>query len=108
MQVRLEIGCSDRETGELTGFLDEEGIPVPWELVERLYRKAMRNYRPHPLDCRGILFRTVPGDASAVKSSLGWENLFTRGLEIIPVTAADHLAMIRETPNVSNLAREMN
>jgi thioesterase domain-containing protein/acyl carrier protein len=99
-----------KENGELTGFLDEEGMPLPWELIERLYRKAMRNYRPHPLDCRGILFRTAPEDelAGAVNGSLGWENLFTRGLEIIPVTAADHVALIRETPNVLNLAREMN
>jgi amino acid adenylation domain-containing protein len=94
---------------ELTHMLDEQGMPLPWGLLDRLFRNIMQSYRPYPLDSRGILFRTDSTDAEqavrAFDDTLGWKNLFVRGLEIVPMIG-DHLSMIRE--HNSTLALEMN
>jgi len=94
---------------ELIHMLDEQGMPLPGGLLDRLYRNLEKSYRPRPLDSRGILFTTDSSDAEkavrAFDGSLGWKNLFTRGLEIIPMIG-DHLSMIRE--HNSTLAREMD
>jgi amino acid adenylation domain-containing protein len=89
---------------------DEEAPPSHWGLIHRLYTKAMMGYHPRCLACRGILFRADPDDeefARGIDDRLGWANLFSEGLEIIPV-AADHQAMIRETVHKVMLAREIN
>jgi thioesterase domain-containing protein len=39
--------------------------------------------------------------------SLGWADLFGKGLDIIQVTG-DHFTMMREHPHDQNLAREMS
>ena len=44
---------------ELTAFLDEKGIPLRWFLMERLYTEIERNYRPEPIDCRGMFWAGV-------------------------------------------------
>jgi thioesterase domain-containing protein len=107
--VRVAEYRDAEQSGELSASFDEEGIPMQWALIERLYRKASKNYRPRRLDCRGILFRATPkdeGKAAALDGTLGWKNLFTAGLEIVPV-AGDHHSMI-QPPNNLTLAREVN
>jgi thioesterase domain-containing protein len=85
--------------GELTAFLDEEGVPLRWRLVERLYAQIEQNYRPRPLDCHGIIFRTEFMDRHhAVRvfdDCLGWDGLFIRGLDTF-VASGDHFSMVRE------------
>jgi len=98
------------DLGPLTPKFDDLGVPLRWRLVERLYLNALRSYRARRLDCRGILFRADPEDERVVRAldvSLGWKNLFGRGLKIIQMTG-DHLTMVWQRPHDLALAREMS
>jgi amino acid adenylation domain-containing protein len=93
---------------EHTCMPDEQGAPLPWRLVERLFTKIFDSYHPRRLDSRGVLFRSEPPDKDytrAFDDSLGWKNLFAGGLEIIP-TLGDHLSMFRQHNQA--LAQQMN
>ena len=93
---------------DLTAVLDEEGVPLPGGMLGRVYKRIGDSYRPRRLDSRGVLFRTdqIKGDAVLRDDdSQGWNSLFTRGLEIIPMVG-DHLSMIRE--HHPKLALEMD
>jgi thioesterase domain-containing protein len=99
-----------RDPGELTTKLDTLGRPMHWPLINRLYDNSLRSYRLRRLDCRGVLFRadrTEDCPSAKVDDSLGWADLFGKGLEIIQVTG-DHYTMMREHPHDQNLAREMS
>jgi thioesterase domain-containing protein len=99
-----------RDPGELTTKLDTLGRPMHWPLINRLYDNSLRSYRLRRLDCRGVLFRADRSEdcpAANVDYSLGWADLFSKGLEIIQVTG-DHFTMMRERPHDQNLAREMS
>jgi amino acid adenylation domain-containing protein len=81
-----------------SNMVDEQGAPVPWELIEGLYMKILQSYRPRRLNARGILVRSEPPDekySRAFDDSLGWRNLFAGGLKIIPLLG-DHYSAIRE------------
>jgi thioesterase domain-containing protein len=97
------------DPNDLTTIFDEQGTPLPGRLLERVYVKIADSYHPRCLDTRGVLFQTEPIDGDAVvrgfDNSQGWQNLFSRGLEIIPMVG-DHLSMIREHHPI--LALEMN
>jgi amino acid adenylation domain-containing protein len=88
------------QTDPLTPHFDEQGVPLRWSLVNRLYENAENLYDPRPVDCRGILFRSglsgkaVP-HAAAHEISLGWAGLFDGGFEIVPV-AGGHDSMTAE------------
>ena len=88
----------------LTSLVDEQGVSLPWSLVDRLYRNARELYDVHPLNCRGILFRS---NVERIDGSLGWKGLFTRGLEIIPLTG-DHHAILQDKQHRATLARKMS
>ena len=83
----------------LTSFSDQEGIPLRWKLIERLYIEIERHHRLEPLDCRGIVIRSEFLDRhSALRAKdeyLGWEMLFKRGLEAMSVSS-NHFSMVRE------------
>jgi thioesterase domain-containing protein len=99
-----------RNPGELTTKLDTLGRPMYWPLIERLYDNSLRSYRLRRLDCRGILFRadrTEDCPSANVDCSLGWADLFGKGLDIIQVTG-DHYTMMREHPYDQALAQEMS
>ena len=71
----------------VTIMFDEQGVPLPWEFLEQLYTHILKSYRPRRLDSRGTLFRSEAPDqqyARAFDDSLGWNNLFAQGLEIVP------------------------
>jgi thioesterase domain-containing protein/acyl carrier protein len=95
-----------RNPDDLTAVLDEEGMPLPWGILDRAYTRILESYRPRLLESRGVLFRT---DGNAVlrgfDDSQGWNNLFSRGLEIVPVIG-DHISMVSEHHPM--LARQMN
>jgi len=93
----------------LSGLLDEQGMPVPWELLDRLYDEIGRTYRLRSMDSRGVLLRTAEFDGKRVDhapgDALGWENLFNRGLEIIDIPG-EHYSIWGE--QIPTLAREMD
>jgi amino acid adenylation domain-containing protein len=97
----------DLET--LSGVLDERGIPMPWALLERLYGEMEKSYRFRRLDCRGVLFRTGEFEGKQLgydpDDALGWENLFTRGVEVIPI-AGHHFSIWGK--QIPTIAREIN
>jgi len=91
-----------------TVLLDEQGMPLPSELLERLYSKVDKTYYPSSLDSGGVLFRTYENGGQAVRAlddMLGWKDLFTRGLEIIPL-AGDHFSIFPD--QIPTIAREVN
>jgi thioesterase domain-containing protein len=95
--------------GPLTVRCDDSGKPLPWAMVERVYSNALKTYPLECLDSRGVLFRADPQDeipARAIDGSLGWDNLFRNGLEIIQMTG-DHLTMMQKPHNLA-LAHEMS
>ena len=96
------------DLGVLTARCDDLGMPLHWALVERVYSNALKNYRLNCLDCRGVLFRADSEEERPVRAldvSLGWDNLFDRGLEIIQTTG-DHRTMMKK-PHSLALAREI-
>ena len=97
----------DLET--LSGVLDEQGMPMPWALLERLYGEMDKTYRFRRLDCRGVLFRTGEFEGKQLgydpDDALGWENLFTQGVEVIPV-AGHHFSIWGK--QIPTIAREVN
>jgi thioesterase domain-containing protein len=99
-----------RDPGELTTKLDTLGRPMHWPLINRLYDNSLRSYRLRRLDCRGVLFRADRSEdcpSAKLDYSLGWADLFGKGLDIVQVTG-DHYTMMREHPHDQNLAREMS
>jgi thioesterase domain-containing protein len=92
-----------RDMDEFTARMDELGEPLRWGLVERIYTEALRTYRLRPLDSRGFLFTTATKDqrlAGVMDESLGWNNLFNGGLEIIPTPGSHAAILLREPYNV--------
>ena len=95
--------------GPLTVKRDDLGTPLHWGRVEQIYSYAVKNYCLRRLDCRGALFLADPKEerpARDLDGSLGWDNLFGRGLEIIQMTG-DHLT-IMQRPYSLALAREIS
>jgi thioesterase domain-containing protein len=99
-----------RDLDELTEKSDDLGMPLHWALVEGVYANALSSYRLRSLDSRGFLFRTDAKDqrfARAIDDSLGWKNLFSRGLEIIEIPGGHQTMMLREPYNLM-LAQKMS
>ena len=93
-----------------TTILDEEGVPVDWELIWRLHENVLRKYRPERTDIKGVLFRADPADETIdglLGRNLGWAGIFGSGLEVVSVTG-DHLSMIWSTEHNAALAKSMN
>jgi len=89
-------------------LVDREDKPVEQVLL-RFKRMTEKSFHPRPLDASGVLIRTkltieelLPG----LNFSLGWRDLFARGIEIIRA-AGDHNSMVGDK-NVAALARQIN
>ena len=93
----------------LSSVLDEQGMPVPWGLLDRLYREMDKTYRFRRLDSRGVLFRTGEFEGKQIDyevgDALGWENLFTGGVEVIPVAGHHYSIWGSQIPAI---AQEIN
>jgi thioesterase domain-containing protein len=99
-----------RVPGKLTTKLDTLGRPMQWHTIERLYANSLRAYQLRRLDARGVVFRADRAEdcpSSMPDNSLGWSNLFGKGLEIVQVTGG-HETMMRESPHDLRLACEMS
>ena len=99
-----------RVPGKLTTKLDTLGRPMQWHMIERLYANSLRDYRLRRLDARGVVFRADRAEdcpSPMPDHSLGWSNLFGKGLEIVQVTGG-HETMMRESPHDLRLACEMS
>ena len=85
--------------GELTTTFDDEGTPLPWGLLARLYAQIEKHYHPQPVDCRGIIFRIDFMDSHksvrVLDENLGWGRLFTRGVAAFSL-AGDHISIFRK------------
>jgi amino acid adenylation domain-containing protein len=78
---------------------------VSWEILERVYRNARKNYRLRPLASRAIVFRAQASEMAyfyAVDPALGWQGLLTRGIEVIE-TPGDHFSLLKR-PHLLTLA----
>jgi amino acid adenylation domain-containing protein len=78
---------------------------VSWEILERVYRNARKNYRLRPLASRAIIFRAQASEMAlfyAVEPDLGWQGLLTRGIEVIE-TPGDHFSLLKR-PHLLTLA----
>jgi thioesterase domain-containing protein len=97
-----------QRTARLSGFFDEDGVPIEQTVVDRLTRKARRSWRVQPLDASGVLIRSqVPGEGPpGYDLANGWGDLFDRGLEIVEATG-DHNSIVAEE-NRPALARLIN
>jgi thioesterase domain-containing protein len=98
-----------KQLREVSAHFDEGGMPIHWSLLNRVYTEVAKPYRLRSLNSNGILFVAQPEDErriAALYPSLGWENLFTKGLEIIPVPG-DHVTMIRQRSNSLFLGQKL-
>jgi amino acid adenylation domain-containing protein len=97
-------GPSSRSSGRASLLFGEMAPTVPIKLLRRI-RDA---YEFKRLDTRAVLFRCQDDIYSThtLKGQMGWEGLFTRGLEIIE-TPGNHAALLQE-PNLQELATRID
>jgi amino acid adenylation domain-containing protein len=90
----------------LSGVLDEEGMPVPWGVLDRLYGEMDKTYRFSRLDSRGVVFRTSEFEGKQLghdpDDAMGWENLFTGGVEVIPVAGHHYSIWGTQIPAIAH------
>jgi thioesterase domain-containing protein len=85
-------------------------LQVPWAIIARIYRHAMRSYQPKQLAARGLLF--VSQDDWMAKAyrplddSLGADRVFAGGVEVIDVPG-NHVTILNEE-HLPELAEKIN
>jgi len=92
-----------------TTILDEEGVPVDGDLLNRVYDNILNDYRPQHLDTKGVLFRADSAgeiDGGILGKDQGWAGVFGRGLEVVFVTG-DHLSIVRSKEHNLALVNSM-
>src|SRR6185369_11741291 len=90
-----------RKLKKVSVMVGAQDLPSPGARA-RLYVNMFKSYHPRPLNSRGILFRSESLDESdeeryyrRAANCLGWNNLFTGGLEIVSVPG-NHYSMMRQ------------
>ncbi len=85
-------------------------LQVPWAIIARIYRQAMRGYQPRQLSARGILFVSQDDWMSKMyrqqDDSLGTARYFKDGIEVVNVPG-NHVTILDE-PHLPELARQIN
>jgi amino acid adenylation domain-containing protein len=89
-----------------TVVLDENGVPIEWEVIRRIQDNILKTYQPPYTNVRGVLFRA--GNENEVidgilGEDMGWAGAFAEGLEVI-TTIGDHLSMVRSSEHKRTLA----
>lgn len=95
-----------RRNSKPTVLLDENGVPIEWEVIKRLQNNIMKTYRPPRTCVRGVLFRASHESEvidGILGEDMGWAGVFGKGLQVI-TTAGDHLSMIRSREHKTTLA----
>jgi hypothetical protein len=90
-----------------TVILDEDGVPIAWEVIKRLHGNVMRTYQPSRTSVRGVLFRAGHENEvidGILGEDMGWTGVFGGGLEVI-LTTGNHLSMIRSSEHKETLAQ---
>jgi hypothetical protein len=99
----------EADLSTLSGVLDEQGMPLPWGLLDRLYAAIDKPEDLRRLDCRGIVFRTGEFEGRQISyeadDALGWEDLFAEGVEVIPIEGHHFSIWGRQIPTI---AKEIN
>ncbi len=99
---------ADPSDEQLCGFADDEGEPMTWGTVNRIYAHARRRYRFQPVDAPGWLFRAEQSPHRHLHErdgTKGWGDQFTGGLTVVPVGGTH--CMIEESGHREVLAREI-
>jgi amino acid adenylation domain-containing protein len=103
------------EKKELTSRLklathSDFNLRMPWAIIARIYRKAMKDYRPTPLASHGILFVSredwLANAYRPLDDSLGAGKMFSNGVEVIEVPG-NHVTILNEE-HLPELARQFN
>jgi thioesterase domain-containing protein len=85
-------------------------LHVPWTVIERIYRQAMRGYRPQPLSCRAkLLVSQEDWMAKAYRRmdhTLGAGRYFSGGVEVREVPG-NHVTILSEN-YLPELAEQFN
>jgi amino acid adenylation domain-containing protein len=89
---------------QLSGIWDEQGMPLPWALLDRLYTHIDNSYRLRCIDSQGLLICTEASSARDYDDTMGWKGLFTQGLETRSI-GGDHGGLYRE--DVPALAKQI-
>ena len=77
-------------------FFDEQGATISWQAWFRWLGAMRDSYSPRCLDSRGVLVRSLDQqDLDSAYSSLFWQDLFARGLEVIDMSEG-HLSIARD------------
>lgn len=74
------------------------GENLPWWVLDRIWSRAVRQYRSRPLPSQGVLFRAqecIYEDVLDYDGKLGWDGLFAGGLDVFEVPG-NHSAMWEE------------
>jgi hypothetical protein len=89
-----------------TVLLDENGVPIEWEVIRRLQGNIMKTYQPPRTSVRGVLFRAGHENEvidGILGEDMGWTGVFDGGLKVIPITG-NHLSIIRSSEHRRTLA----
>jgi len=104
-KLRAYFKRPELDLSTLSGVLDEQGMPVPWAILERLYIEMDKTYQFQRLDCRGVLFRTGEFEGKQIgydpDDALGWEELFAQGVQIIPIAGHHFSIWGRQIPAIA-------
>jgi amino acid adenylation domain-containing protein len=105
---QLFRGVMVRRPGPLPETYYQSLDEMPPETFLQVVRNALKGYRPAPLDCRAVLFLARESHNAHLHSfdpSLGWNNLFSGGLEIVAMPG-DHSSILLRA-NLPGLAKQL-
>jgi amino acid adenylation domain-containing protein len=94
---------SIRYSVRLAAALRLRRVPHFMKSAEDINFIALRNYKPRPFDGRLVLFRAAEQTDRNAPPDLGWNALFTQGVQVVQVPG-DHERIFLE-PAIEDLAR---
>jgi len=108
---KVHQASASKPVQPMNSALEEASQPigdVSWEILERVYRHARKNYRLQSLDSRAVIFRAQHSEVAhyyAVDGSLGWDGLLTQGIEVVE-TPGDHFSLLKR-PHLLTLTEQV-
>jgi thioesterase domain-containing protein len=111
-RLRLMALPASRSRIALESASEQSNRPIselPFDVRERVYKKARRSYQLLPLKSSAVLLRSQDDRLDhllAKDRSVGWSGLFAGGLEIAE-TPGDHVSLL-QYPHIQVLAQRIN